>query len=75
MSFKIKNIHAFIAEDKDGTEGVIGMKTPDGWMPFVCADEARIEYLRPIAQQIATTTKNKVKLVRFSVRENLEIIE
>lgn len=74
LGFKIKTIHAFIAEDKDGTEGVIGQYTPNGWMPFVCADETRVESLRPIAQQIAKTTNHKIKLCRFSIREDLENI-
>ncbi len=43
--FKIITIHAFIAEDKDGTEGIIGEVMPSGqWMPFICADEERLNH-------------------------------
>ncbi len=75
--FKIKTIHAFITEDQYGTEGVIGMKSPiDGsWIPFVGADEAMIKSLRPIAEKVALKNNKEIKLVKFSVREDIEIIK
>lgn len=73
--FKIKEIHAFIATEDDGTEGVIGQLMPDGvFMPFVCADSERVKQLRPFAKNIAKISKKTVKLIRFSVREDLEAI-
>lgn len=72
--FKITTIHAFVATEDDGTDGIIGEYMGGGWMPFVCADEARVDSLRPIAQQIVKQLKKPVKLVRFSVREDLEDI-
>jgi hypothetical protein len=74
--FKIKTIHAFIATEDDGTEGVIGQLMPDGvFMPFVCADAERVKLLRPFAAEIARMSNKPVKLARFSVREDLEDIE
>lgn len=73
--FKITTIHAFIATEIDGTEGVIGQLMPDGvFMPFVCADAERVKQLRPFAKNIARIGKTSVKLIRFSVREDLEVI-
>lgn len=73
--FKIKEIHAFIATEDDGTEGIIGQLAPDGvFMPFVCADAERVKSLRPFAIQIARTSNKPLKLVRFSMREDLEVI-
>jgi hypothetical protein len=71
---KIKEIFAFIATDKTpDDEGVVGALMPDGtWMPFVAADSTRVKQLKPIAQHISFTTKKKITLARFSVREDME---
>lgn len=72
MTFKIKTISAYLAEDENGAEGIIGQFLGDSWLPFVMADETRIQSLRPFAQKIKESSNKKVKLVRFSVREDLE---
>ena len=70
---KIDEVLVFVASDADG-EGVPGFMTPGGWMPLVCADKARVDSLREIAQRIARESGNRITLVRFSVREELEVI-
>lgn len=72
--FKIKTVHAFIATEADGTEGIIGMQTKNGWMPFVAADEERIESLRPLAIEIAKAAGVQIVVAKFSVRENVEVL-
>lgn len=75
--FKIETIHAFISEDEDGQEGIIGMKSPvDGsWLPFIGADEERIKSLLPLAKQIKQQAGNKkIRLIKFSTREDLEYV-
>ena len=42
---------------------------------MVGADHARIEQLRPYAVEMAKREGKPIKLVRFSVREEIEIIE
>jgi hypothetical protein len=73
----IDEMYAFVQTDPaDQTEGVIGFLAPDGtWMPMVGADTERIEYLRPMAQQIATATDREVRVIRFTVREEIEVIK
>lgn len=69
---KIKEILAYISEDKGpNDEGIISTPTPMGWMPLVCADDARAKSYEPLAREIAKQTGKKVKLVRFSTREDL----
>lgn len=59
-TLKIKTLHAFISEDKDGNEGVIGQLMPDNtWVAFVAADQARINSLYPLAQRMAAKTDMK----------------
>ena len=72
---KITEIYVFASVDTGG-EGIIGqtvhMGGRDVFMPFVCADKARMEDLKPLAKEIARNAKRKVKLIRLSVREELE---
>lgn len=72
----IDEMYAFVQTDpKDQTEGVIGFHTTDGWLPMVGADTARVEYLRPVAQEIATAMGREVRIIRFTVREEIEVIQ
>ena len=72
---RIESMFAFVAEDTGpDDEGVIGTKTPEGWMPLVGADMARVDSLRPIAEAIARQLGKPVKLLRFGTREELEVI-
>lgn len=72
---RIEELYAFIASDAEG-EGLCGFQTPDGqWMPMVAADKARVDSLRRIASMIASKTGQRIKLCRFKIREELEVIE
>ena len=71
----IDTIYAFIATEDDGNEGITGFYYSNSWMPMVCADMSRVKSLRPIAQKIASQSGKTVKLVHFSVRTEVEIIE
>lgn len=70
----IDKMYAFIADNPEG-EGVIGMHTPMGWVPFVGADIARVESLRAHAEDIANKTGKEIKLVFFSERTEIEVIK
>lgn len=73
---KIEQMYAFIIEDTGPEdEGLIGMATPEGWMPLVGADMERVESLRPIAKRAAAQVGKPVKLIRFTTREELEVID
>jgi len=72
---KIEQMYAFVCEDSGPEdEGIIGMQTGMGWMPLVGADMARVKSLRPIAETIARSSGKPVKLLRFTTREEIEII-
>jgi hypothetical protein len=72
---KITEIYAFISEDTGPEdEGIIGQRMNDTWLPFVAADQKRIDSLRPWAKSIARVTGKKIKLIRFTHREGLEEI-
>lgn len=72
---KITELWAFVSSDKDG-EGIVGQTMniagESTFMPFVCSDKARMESLKPFAKRIAKESGKKVKLIRLSVREEIE---
>lgn len=70
---KITEIWAFLSVD-DGGEGIIGANIDNTFMPFVCADLSRVKSLKPMALDIAKMGNKKVKLVKFSTREEIDII-
>lgn len=72
---KINEIYAFIAVGTDPSdEGIVAWKFGDSWVPLVGADMARIESLRPLAQNLARTVDKSIILTKFSLREDLEEI-
>jgi hypothetical protein len=74
--FRIQHVHAWVSVDADDEEGIIGFMGPDRqWMPMIAADEARLRQLRPFAERTAKATGRPVRLLRFTVREELETIE
>jgi hypothetical protein len=75
MSEKVKTIHVFLGQEMDGIEGIIGQALNGLYMPFVCVDAKSIELMRPLAKKIGQQSGRVIKLVKFSVREELEIIE
>jgi hypothetical protein len=73
----IDAIYAWVATETDGSEGIcsgdfeipgIGKRH----MPLIGADRDRIESLRPIAEYVHRATGCPVRMVRFTLREDLE---
>lgn len=73
----IDAMYAFVISDTSpDDEGIVAAMGPGGiWIPLVGSDRARVDSLRTMVQQIATATGKPIRLVRFSVREELEVIE
>ncbi len=76
MAYVIKEVWAYIATDENDVEGICGFMDvhTKQWLPMVCADQARIDSLRPMAEHIAKQSGLPIKLVRFSVRSDVEEI-
>lgn len=73
---RIEKMFAFIVEDAGpGDEGVVGIRSPGGeWLPLVGADMKRVEALKAYARDVAARAGKPVRVLRFSVREELEVI-
>lgn len=72
-NFIITKVTAFVAIDlKDGDESVMAFLGPDGvWMPLVCADEARIKSMLPLAEAISAESSTPYRVIQFSTREDV----
>lgn len=71
----ISEVYAFVAVHDDGDEGIPAWKMGDTWTPLLASDAERLDVIRTIAQVSATTSGVPHKLVRFTVREELETID
>lgn len=71
VGFVINDIYAYLAVHKDGDEGIVGF---DG-TPLIAADLVRLQETRPIAEAIAKRTGMTIRLVRFTTRTELDVIE
>lgn len=73
---KITELYVFVSSDEGG-EGVIGQTVEiEGkpvFMPFVCAEKARMESIKPMAKMIAQHTGKTVRLIKLTNREELEV--
>jgi hypothetical protein len=73
MPLTIDALYAWVATEKDGSEGVCAHMLPTmGMVPLVGADMDRIKSLRRFAENARALTGCPVRLVRFSMREDLE---
>jgi len=75
---RIEALWAFLSVDpKDGNEGVIAAPLQIGMvsLPLIGSDEQRVKSLLPIARQIAKHQGIRVRLVKFTTREEIEVIE
>jgi len=78
---RIEEMYAFIAADTGpDDEGLIAVPSEtdqDGtsvWLPLIGADMERVDSLRELARGIGREAGTKVTLVRFSNRQDVEII-
>lgn len=72
----IDALYAWIATEPDGGEGVIAAVLPGipGITPLIGADMDRIRSYRTFAMMARAETGYPVRLVRFSRRDDLEIL-
>lgn len=67
---QINEIYAYVAEE-GGCEGIISMQMGNTHMPLVGADVARHESLKEHVKQIAKASGKKIKLLKFTNREEV----
>jgi hypothetical protein len=63
-----------VATASDGGEGVCSAQIGDTHMPLVGADMDRVKSLRGYAELARILSGYPVRLIRFSMREDLEVL-
>jgi hypothetical protein len=68
MPLTIQKLTAFITIDEKGEEGIISFLDPKTQtiMPLVCADEARIKSMYPMAVKICSAFGKSFKIMEFT---------
>ena len=74
---RVQALYAFLAIDPDDDEAVPAFHDAQTgyFMPLVGSDLVRVESLREMAQRIATRSGHRITLVKFTTREDVEVLE
>jgi len=73
---RIESVWMAVSVDPvDQTEGVCSVLMRDHWMPLIAADELRLIDIRKQAQFIADRTGQAVRLIRLTVRDEVDTFE
>lgn len=71
----ITELYAFVSTDIDGNEGVVGMQTPEGWMPLIGADMDRVESMVSAAKEIQRVTGQLVFIKKFRLDDSSPLLD
>jgi len=72
---KADEIYAVLSRDNDGNEGIAAAITSLGAMPMVFHHKEILDKLMPIIKKTAKETNRKLHIVKYTQREEIEIIE
>lgn len=73
---KVDELWAWVSVDpEDQNEGIIAFESPMGPMPMVGADRERMMSMKKFAEQTAQKSGIEVKLLRFTKRNEIEILK
>jgi hypothetical protein len=75
MGVRVNQLFAFLVVDKDGDEGVPGMRIGPVHLALMGADMARVESLRAIAAQAPELKGLRITIARFGDREDIGTID
>ena len=74
--YAMQEVYAFVTKDREGNEGVVTIINPTGQMqPLIAFDDAQLDLMKGASQQIANETKQDIKMLKFTAREELDIFE
>lgn len=71
---RIDQIFAAVSTEENGDEGVCTVMMGDMWVPLLAADVERLDWIREKAAEVGAASGRKIRLIRLSTREELEIL-
>jgi hypothetical protein len=64
---------ALSVDSIDNNEGICAVQLSDGvWVPLLAADPARLPWIKEQAKLVKKKSGARIKIVKFSVREDIE---
>ncbi|RLC88655.1 MAG: hypothetical protein DRJ03_01920 [Chloroflexi bacterium] len=76
QQFALQEIYVFVTRDAQGDEGVVSIINPAGQVqPLISFDTRQLDMMKDVAKQIVDETKQDVRLLKFTTREELEQFE
>jgi hypothetical protein len=75
---RVEEIYVWVSENPPPAdeEGIVAGFVPGtGWISLTGVRLSNMERLRPLAQQIAQQTGRRLRLLRLTLTEELEVIE
>lgn len=73
-TYRITEMWAFISQDDNGNEGILGFDSPLGISPMMTTSPKVLESFRPIAVALASETGKKILLIKLTHRTDVEEI-
>ena len=71
VGFIIRDLWADLAIHGNGDEGIVAWNG----LPLIAADLVRLQQLRPMAEKVAQASGYSIRLVRFTTRTEIDVIE
>jgi len=68
---KIEVLHACVAKNQNGDEGLMAAMVGDTWMPLIAADADRLKNIYQIAEKLQQQTGQQYRILRFGKREDV----
>jgi len=73
---KVTELWAYVADGYgDEGEGICAIRTGTGFVPLVGADAESMKFFKLAAQQVADAGQKQVRLLRFTTREEVELLD
>jgi hypothetical protein len=72
---KVTEAYAFVCINERGEERQVSIQVGDTWVPLFCLDFEALPRIRALAQDLARQSGRTIRLLRFTRREQLEVIE
>ena len=74
LGFKVTQVIVALVQHGDEDEAVPAVQSSMGWIPLITADPKCEEWVRAKAREIAEGSGMKIRIARFTAREDLEVI-
>lgn len=73
--YPLDTLYVALSRDENGNEGIISWMSDMGAMPIVFGNVKMIEHLTPVLKQMSAKTKEKIHIVKYTNKQDIETID